>query len=123
QNILYTSESIEDIAARTGKRPDAIVAALGRARQTLFDARAKRPRPHLDDKVLTSWNGMMIAAFARAARVLPERPAAAEWLALARGAAEFIRRTMWSANTGTLLRRFRDGDASIDAYAEDYASL
>ena len=57
----------------------------------------QRPRPHLDDKVLTSWNGMMIAAFARAARVLPDRPQAAEWLATARAAAEFIRDHLWRA--------------------------
>jgi uncharacterized protein YyaL (SSP411 family) len=88
----------------------------------LFEARATRPRPHLDDKVLTSWNGMMIAALARAARVLPSRPRAGEWLAAAAKAAGFIRQTMWRTD-GTLLRRWREGDASIDAYAEDYASL
>jgi uncharacterized protein YyaL (SSP411 family) len=122
-NILYTSQPIEDVAARTGKSENDIVAALGEARQILFDARAARPRPHLDDKVLTSWNGMMIAAFARAARTLPGRPQAPEWLAIARGAAEFIRARLWRAEPGTLLRRYRDGDASIDAYAEDYACL
>ncbi|HEY2431680.1 MAG TPA: thioredoxin domain-containing protein [Vicinamibacterales bacterium] len=123
QNILYTSEPIEDIAARTGTSADAIVATLGCARQVLFDARVARPRPHLDDKVLTSWNGMMIAAFARAARTLPDRPQAAEWLAAAQRAAEFIRSRLWIEETKTLLRRYRDGDASIDAYAEDYACL
>jgi uncharacterized protein len=123
QNLLYTAHTIEEIAAETGRTADEVVAALGRARQILFDARAKRARPHLDDKVLTSWNGMMIAAFARAARVLPDRPQAAEWLATARAAADFIRDRLWHAEDGTLLRRYRDGDASIEAYAEDYASL
>jgi uncharacterized protein YyaL (SSP411 family) len=122
QNILYIAESIEDIAAGTGMPPSEVTAILDRARQTLFDARTKRPRPHLDDKVLTSWNGMMIAAFARAARVLPDRPQAGEWLDAARRAAHFIRDTMWRAD-GTLLRRWRDRDASIEGYAEDYASL
>jgi uncharacterized protein YyaL (SSP411 family) len=83
----------------------------------------KRPRPHLDDKVLTSWNGLMIAALARAARVLPDRPPAAEWLKAARDAATFIRTTMWRSSDGTLLRRWRAGDASIDGYAEDYSAL
>jgi uncharacterized protein YyaL (SSP411 family) len=55
------------------------MSAIGRSRQVLFEARARRPRPHLDDKIITSWNGMMIAAFARAARVLPERPASQEY--------------------------------------------
>jgi uncharacterized protein YyaL (SSP411 family) len=123
QNILYTAASIEDVAAAEGRSESEVVEALGRARQVLFETRAKRPRPHLDDKVLTSWNGMMIAAFARAARVLPERPLAGQWLDAARHAAAFIRETMWRPADGTLLRRWREGDASIDGYAEDYASL
>jgi uncharacterized protein YyaL (SSP411 family) len=123
QNILYTSQSIEDITARTGKDADAIVAALGRARRAMFDTREGRPRPYLDDKVLTSWNGMMIAAFARAARALPDRPQAGEWLAVAQRAAGFVRARLWDDATRTLRRRYRDGDASIDAYAEDYACL
>jgi uncharacterized protein YyaL (SSP411 family) len=120
-NLLYTAQSIEEVAADTGRTDEQVVAALGRARQILFDARAKRPRPHLDDKVLTSWNGMMIAALARASRVLPGRPQAEEWLAAARKAAAFIRDRMW--RDGVLLRRYRDGDASIEGYAEDYSSL
>jgi uncharacterized protein YyaL (SSP411 family) len=123
QNLLYTAQSIEDIAARTGTAAEAIVDLLGRARQTLFEARAARPRPHLDDKVITSWNGMMIAAFARAARVMPQRPNTAGWLATARGAATFVRDELWDGATGRLLRRYRDGEAAIDAYAEDYACL
>ena len=122
QNILYAAASIEEVAAATNRTMDGVVDALGRARHVLFATRAKRPRPHLDDKVLTSWNGMMIAALARAARVLPERPQAREWLEAARAAAGFIREKMWR-HDGTLLRRWRDGDASIDGYAEDYASL
>jgi uncharacterized protein YyaL (SSP411 family) len=123
QNILYTAQPIEAIATRTAKSPDDIVAALAEARQLLFDARARRPRPHLDDKVLTSWNGLMIAAFARAARTLPAHAAAPEWLRIARDAATFVKTTLWKEGSGTLLRRYRDGDASIDAYAEDYACL
>jgi uncharacterized protein len=122
-NILYTSEPIEDVAVRTGKSVDAVVASLGEARQILFDARSTRPRPHLDDKVLTSWNGMMIAAFARAARVLPGRPQAPGWLSIARTAAAFVKSRLWRPETGTLLRRYREGDASIDAYAEVWGLL
>jgi uncharacterized protein YyaL (SSP411 family) len=122
-NILYTAEPLEDVATRTGRPVEEVVAALGEARQILFDARSRRPRPHLDDKVLTSWNGMMIAGFARAARTLPARQQAAGWLTIARDAALFIRTHLWHAESGTLLRRYRDGDASIDAYSEDYACL
>jgi uncharacterized protein YyaL (SSP411 family) len=129
QNILYTSQSIEDVATRTGRSPDAVVAALEHARPKMLEARASRPRPHLDDKVITAWNGLMIAALARAARALPDRtgapgrPGTGEWLDAARGAAEFIRARLWNPDTQTLLRRYRDGDAGIVAYAEDYACV
>jgi uncharacterized protein YyaL (SSP411 family) len=121
KNLLYTAESIEDIAAGTGSTGDDVQAALGRIRERLFVARAKRPRPHLDDKILTAWNGLMLGAFARAARVLVGRPAAAGYLDTATRAAAFIRRTMWT--DGLLLRRYRDGEAAIEGYAEDYAYL
>ena len=123
QNILYTSQSIEDIAIRTGLSQDAVMAVLERARPKMFEARAVRPRPHLDDKVITAWNGLMIAALARASRVLPWRPGAGAWLDAARHAAEFIRMRLWQPDSGTLLRRYRDGEAGIAGYAEDYACL
>jgi uncharacterized protein YyaL (SSP411 family) len=80
--------------------------------------RSQRPRPHLDDKVLTAWNGLMIGAFARAARVLPDGE---KYLTAASRAAEFLHVRMW--NGRTLLRRYRSGNASIEGYAEDYAYL
>jgi uncharacterized protein len=121
RNLLYTAASIEEVAAAAGKTTDEVVAALGRIRTRLFEARERRPRPHLDDKILTAWNGLMIAAFARAARVLVARPTSGEYLDTAIRAAAFIRSTLWS--NGTLLRRYRDGDAAIEGYAEDYAYL
>jgi uncharacterized protein len=121
KNLLYTSQSIEEVAIRSGKTADEVAAALGRIRERLFAARAKRPRPHLDDKILTAWNGLMIAAFARAARVLVDRPTSAAYLESATRAASFIRGTLWSS--GGLLRRYRDGEGAIPAYAEDYAYL
>jgi uncharacterized protein len=121
KNLLYISEPIHDISVRTKRTPEAIVEGLGRIREKLFAARATRPRPHLDDKVLTAWNGLMIAAFARAARV---RPGAAEkYLVAAQRAAAFIRETLWRPDANRLLRRYRDGEAAIDGYAEDYAYL
>jgi uncharacterized protein YyaL (SSP411 family) len=88
----------------------------------------QRPRPHRDDKVLTAWNGLMIAALARMARALNGlssggRAAAAPYLDAAVRAASFIRDRMWNAQTGVLLRRYRDGYAEIPGYAEDYAYL
>jgi uncharacterized protein YyaL (SSP411 family) len=123
KNLLYIAQPIEDIAARIGISSEAVAEALGRSRSLLFAAREKRPRPHLDDKVLTAWNGLMIAAFARAARVLPGNPAAPRYLAAADAAASFIHTTLWQDSSQRLLRRYRAGDAGIDAYAEDYAYL
>jgi uncharacterized protein YyaL (SSP411 family) len=124
KNILYVDQPIEDIAIRTGRPAEEVMDVLGRARKTLFEARAGRPRPHLDDKILTAWNGLMIAALARAARVLRSPESAASrvrYLDAARRAARFIRETLWRG--GRLLRRYRAGDAAIDGYCEDYACL
>ncbi len=88
---------------------------------TLFQARLARPRPHLDDKVLTGWNGLMLAAFARGARVLPSGASRARYLATAERSAAFLEQRMWDADRQVLKRRYRDGDAAIDGYAEDYA--
>jgi hypothetical protein len=123
RNLLYVSQSVDEVAQRSGQTVEHVMAALGRVRDRLFAARASRPRPHLDDKILTAWNGLMIAAFARAARVLPDAAAAARCLGAARSAATFLRNTLWRAEENRLLRRYRDGEAAIDAYAEDYAYL
>ena len=123
KNLLYVAEPVDDIASGTGRTPEEIVAVLGRAHDILFAARSSRPRPHLDDKVITAWNGLMIAAFARAARVRAGHPAAGRYLEAARRSAGFLRDRMWNGQERRLLRRYRDGDAAIDAYAEDYASL
>ena len=123
RNILYVAESPHDVAIRTGRTEAEVHSAIGRIREALFRARATRHRPHLDDKVLTSWNGLMIAALARGARVLPSGPKGASYLAAARRAADFIRTTLWSSERGELLHRYRAGEAGIPGYAEDYAFL
>ncbi|MDP1570482.1 MAG: thioredoxin domain-containing protein [Vicinamibacterales bacterium] len=130
RNLLYTARSLSDIAGDTGLAPAEVADALLRARRRLFDVRAARPRPSLDDKVLTAWNGLMIAACARAARVLDDGAIlgqevgddpGARHLIAARRAATFLRETMWDGTR--LLRRYRGGDAAIEGYAEDYAYL
>jgi uncharacterized protein len=123
KNLLYIAQSVEDIAARSGNSPDEVVAALGRIQDKLFTVRATRPRPHLDDKILTAWNGLMIGAFARASRVLTAHESSGRYLDAASRAATFIREVMWRDHDQKLLRRYRDGEAAIDAYAEDYACL
>jgi len=123
KNLLYASQSVPDLAARSGQTVDAIDGILARARTTLFEARAKRPRPHLDDKILTAWNGLMIGALARASRVLAGRPGASTYHDAAERAARFVKDTLWREQDQRLWRRYRDGEAAIDAYAEDYAFL
>lgn len=87
-------------------------------RPRLFDVREQRIHPALDDKVLTDWNGLMIAAFAQAGQALAEP----QYTAAAKTAADFILATMVDEN-GRLLHRYRDGDAAIDATIDDYAFL
>jgi uncharacterized protein YyaL (SSP411 family) len=123
RNLLYVAEPVHDIAIRTKRSESEVAEILARARAAMFSARQRRPRPHLDDKVLTAWNGLMIAAFARGARVLAGRDGASEFLAAAQRAAGFIRMTLWNPKSRQLLRRYRDGDAGIAAYAEDHAYL
>lgn len=85
---------------------------LANARAKLFNIRAQRPRPHLDDKTLTAWNGLMISAFARAYQVL-EDP---RYLAAALRAASFIRANLYDPKSGQLFRRHRAGETAIEGY-------
>src|SRR4029450_8963752 len=95
---------------------------LARARAALFAARQGRPRPHLDDKVLTAWNGLMIAALARGARVLAGREGATGFLTAAERAAGFIRTTLWNAESRQLSRRYRAGEAGLACAEDAYCS-
>ncbi len=90
------------------------VAELRKKLRTLRD---KRPRPHLDDKILCSWNALMISAMSKGYQVLGEQ----RYLRAAQESASFIRTTLY--RDGRLLRRYRDGDARFDAVLEDYAYL
>lgn len=121
RNLLYVALPLAEVARRSATTEADVTERIARARPLLFETRSKRPRPHLDDKVLTAWNGLMIAAFARAARTSRDRGAG--HLAAAQTAAGFIRDNMWNESTGELLRRYRDGQAAIPGYAEDYACL
>jgi uncharacterized protein YyaL (SSP411 family) len=131
KNLLYVARSVEDLARQFGKSAEEIVEILNRARVRMFEQRLPRPRPHRDDKILTAWNGLMIAAFARMSRVMRgldgvatgTAGSAETYLGAARRAAAFLRERMWDAGKRTLLRRYRDGHAEIEAYAEDYACL
>ncbi|HXA68310.1 MAG TPA: thioredoxin domain-containing protein [Bryobacteraceae bacterium] len=101
--------------------PDPSVAdQLQKARAQLLEVRSKRVRPHLDDKILTSWNALMISAFAKAAQILENDP---HYLAAAQRATSFILTRMYDPATTLLQRRFREGEAAIPGFLDDYAFL
>ena len=120
---LHVARGLEEIAANVGQSAQECGAVLARARAKLFAAREERIRPGRDEKILTSWNALMIAGMARAARVF-SRP---DWLASARAALEFIRVTLWREQAGAararLLATSKDGHAHLNAYLDDYAFL
>ncbi len=110
----------EPLAAIAGKLDIPFVecqARLTASRRKLFAAREKRIRPGRDEKVLASWNALMIKGMARAARVFGE----AAWLKSAQQAADFIRGVMW--RDGRLLATYKDGRAHLNAYLDDHAFL
>jgi uncharacterized protein YyaL (SSP411 family) len=88
-----------------------------KARGVLLAARAKRPRPALDDKCLASWNGLVLSGLSRA-HIATRDP---QLLELARGAADFLRREMSDESGGGLWHRWRDGHRAISGFADDYA--
>ena len=115
-NILHLPEDVNSLAARVGVDPKELADLLATARAKLFAARQSRPRPHRDDKVLTAWNGLAIAALARAGALF-EQPS---FLIAARRAADFIGRELRRPD-GRLLRRWRRGQAAIPGFLDDYA--
>ena len=116
KNIVRLEMDVNQWAAWFGIEPERLGEVLALGRQMLLTAREKRIRPHRDDKVLTSWNGLMIAALARAATVL-DKP---EYLTAAAASAEFILNNMRRAD-GRLLRRYRQGEAAVLGFLDDYA--
>ena len=119
KNILYLRHTIAETALNFSISEEAAAGQLSAAAQGLLKVRSTRVRPHLDDKILTSWNALMISAFAKAAQALDEP----RYLDAAARAMDFILSRMYDATTGALLRRYRDGDAAIAGFLDDYAFL
>ena len=117
KNILYQAHTVEDTARHFGKPAAEIRPALDTAAARLLAARSKRVRPHLDDKVLTAWNGLMISALAKGGAIFSEPG----YSRAAARAAEFFLHRMYDAKTGVLLRRYRQQDAAIAGFLDDYA--
>src|ERR1019366_6469679 len=85
--------------------------------QKLSEARLERPRPHLDDKIISGWNGLMVSAFAKAYQILGDKTS----LKSAERAALFLRSHLYDAKTHQLFRRWRDGERQVSGIADDYA--
>jgi len=117
KNILIQRHDVADTAKTFRLTKEKTEQLLGGSRKLLFDARAKRPRPARDDKVVTAWNGLMISAFARASEVLNE-PA---YLEAANKAADFVQQRLYRADKNTLLRSYRQGAGEVNGFASDYA--
>ncbi len=118
QNILNRPKTTEQAARVLGVTPEALEVVMARGRTKLFAARSQRIAPGRDDKVLVSWNGLMISAMSQAANVLGD----SRYAAAARAAAAFILKSMRDAD-GRLLHSFKDGQARFNAYLDDYACL
>ncbi|MFH1723076.1 MAG: thioredoxin domain-containing protein [Elusimicrobiota bacterium] len=119
KNILYAARTLKETAEAFGKTEVEIARVLEVARGKLLEARAKRPRPHLDDKVLASWNGLMISAFAKGYQAF-EEPA---YLKAAEEAARFIRKALYEPGARKLWHRWREGERAVAGMADDYAFL
>jgi len=118
RNILHRLSPLAIGAGDFTLSAGGLPASLEASRVALLAARGKRVRPHRDDKVLADWNGLMIAALAKAAVVFGELSFARE----AAGAAEFVLTKLRDAQ-GNLLHRYRDGEAAFPAVVDDYADL
>jgi uncharacterized protein len=114
---LHGYESVDRLAKESGRSPEAVRERLEHCRRQLFALRERRVRPGRDDKILTSWNALMIQGLAAAARQLGR----ADCLHAAERALDFIRATLW--RDGRLLATYKDGKAHLPAYLDDYALL
>ncbi len=119
KNILIERHTIAETAKHFQKTEEEIGKLLAQSREKLFSIRVRRPRPHLDDKIIAAWNGSMISAYARAARVLDEP----RYLEIATRAAKFLRTNLYEEKSKLLYRNYRGGRSDIEGFADDYAFI
>ena len=115
-NILHLKKTLPEFAAELDVSEKQLSRRLENSREQLFKIRQQRIHPFKDDKILTDWNGLMIAAMAKAGRVLEEP----KYASAAVKTADFIMRRLKDKN-GRLLKRYRDGNAGLTAHLDDYA--
>jgi uncharacterized protein YyaL (SSP411 family) len=120
RNILAQQRPLAETAASFGLSPEPANDRLLLALRRLRDVREQRPRPYLDDKILTANNALMISALAKAHQVLGE---GGKFLEAALRAATFIRRELFDSSTNRLYRTWRGGRSDVAGFAEDYAFL
>jgi len=120
RTILNVQGPLATYASAQGISQDEAALVISQARETLYQARQERPAPHTDDKVLVAWNGLMISAYAQAARALgPDAARELDYLAIGEAAASYILDNM--REDGRLLRSSQGGKAHLRAYVDDYA--
>jgi hypothetical protein len=117
-SVLHLAHDAAEAARRFGLAEAAVVGRLAGCRERLLEVRGRRVRPQRDDKVLTAWNGLMISAFARGARVLDDAGLAER----AARAAEFVWAALRDPVSGALLRRWREGEAAGAGQLADHAA-
>ena len=118
KNILNVKNSLDETAKALDIDKEELIEVLEKSREKLFNSREKRIKPFRDEKVLVAWNGLMLAAFAEAAAILGDE----NYLEIARKNADFILENMQTED-GNLLRTWKDGEAKLNAYLEDYANF
>src|ERR1700730_6639957 len=116
RNVLFLQNDLGLVAKLTGKSEEEISQLVSTARQKLKSIRDQRPRPHLDDKIVTAWNGLMISGLAKAFQVLGED----RYLVAAQRASEFLQQNLYRRR---LLRSYRGTAGTTYGFAEDYACL
>jgi len=119
KNILYLAHTLQEAAEHFKINEEDVVKSLKSSRERLLKLRSNREKPHLDDKIITAWNGLMIGALARGSQVLRKN----ELLAAAVKAAEFIKTELYSVKDFNLIRIYRQGRSGLPGQLDDYAYL
>jgi len=117
KNVLYVAHSTEEAGEKFNLSQQEVQSLLADGRAKMLKAREAHPRPHLDDKTIVAWNGLMISPMARAGLVLDEP----RYTQAAARAAEFIKTNLYNSQTHILTRVWREGRSDIDGFLSDYA--
>ncbi|WJX85049.1 dTMP kinase [Trifolium repens] len=135
QNVLIERKDTSEMASKYGMSIETYQEILGECRRKLFEVRLRRPKPHLDDKVIVSWNGLAISSFARASKILKGEAEGVkfnfpvvgtepeEYLRIAGKAASFIRNQLYNAETHRLQHSFRNSPSKAPGFLDDYAFM